>query len=61
MLTVKKYTPSPSKSFMVVIKGPDANAGLNPNLLSMSGVAVPTKDANITTAKSEIETTNDNC
>jgi len=47
---------SPSKSLIVVMNGPDANAGLNPNLFINIGVTVPTKDENITTQKSANET-----
>ena len=57
---VKKYVVRPNRSLIVVINGPDANAGLNPNRLRMSGVTVPTKEENNTTPKSAIETTKDN-
>ena len=40
---------------MVVINGPEANAGLNPRRCKISGVSVPTNDANTTTAKSAKE------
>jgi hypothetical protein len=43
----------------VVIKGPEASAGLNPNRLSTNGVTVPIKDANTTTLNSATETTNE--
>lgn len=52
-----KYTAKPSRSLEVVIKGPEANAGLIPNLFNANGVTVPINEANITTQKSEIETT----
>ncbi len=41
---------------MVVMKGPEASAGLNPSLFSTRGVTVPTKEAKITTLKRAIET-----
>ena len=47
-------------SFVVVIKGPDATAGLIFNWLSTNGVTVPIKDANMTTANKESETVMDN-
>ena len=40
----------------VVIKGPDASAGLNPKRFRINGVIVPIKEANNTTLKSAIET-----
>ena len=40
---------------MVVIKGPDANAGLNPNRFKIKGVIVPTNEEKITTPKRAIE------
>ena len=49
----------PSKSLVVVIKGPDASAGLNPKRFNTRGVTVPTNEANTTTLKSATETTND--
>ena len=42
---------------MVVINGPDASAGLNPNRLSINGVTVPTKEENNTTPNNAMETT----
>jgi hypothetical protein len=45
---------------VVVIKGPDANAGLNPNRFKIKGVIVPTNEEKITTPKRAIDTTNDN-
>ena len=46
----------PSKSLVVVMKGPEARAGLNPNRLIMMGVIVPTKDENKTTQNKAKET-----
>jgi hypothetical protein len=43
---------------VVVINGPEANAGLNPILSSTSGISVPTNEANSTTEKSAKLTTN---
>ena len=36
-----KYIAKPNISIEVVINGPEANAGLNPNLSSIMGVRVP--------------------
>lgn len=47
----------PNKSFVVVINGPEANAGLKPNRFKISGVMVPMKEAKSTTQKSAMETT----
>ena len=47
----------PSKSLVVVMNGPEAKAGLKPNLFKIRGVTVPTKEANITTQKRAIDTT----
>ncbi len=47
-------------SFVVVMKGPLATAGLIFNWFKTSGVIVPIKLANITTAKREMETVMDN-
>ena len=52
-----KYTASPSKSIVVVIKGPDARAGLNPNLSKTSGIMVPKREARITTENKATPTT----
>lgn len=52
-----KYTARPIKSIVVVIKGPDANAGLNPNLSKTSGMSVPNKEANNTTENKATPTT----
>ena len=45
-------------SFVVVINGPDANAGLILNRCSTKGVIVPIKDDNKTTVNKANETTN---
>lgn len=34
---------------VVVINGPEAKAGLNPNLFKISGITVPKSEARITT------------
>lgn len=47
---------SPNKSLVVVIKGPDASAGLKPTLFSNNGVTVPKNDAINTTKNKAIET-----
>ena len=47
-------------SLVVVINGPLATAGLIFNWFNTNGVIVPISEANITTAKSEIETVVDN-
>ena len=47
-------------SFVVVINGPDATAGLIFNWFKTKGVTVPIKDANMTTANKESETVMDN-
>ena len=47
-------------SLVVVIKGPDATAGLIFNWFKTKGVTVPIKDASITTANKESETVMDN-
>jgi hypothetical protein len=57
---VVKYTAKPSKSFAVVIKGPDATAGFILNLSKMIGVIVPIREASITTDNKAIATTSDN-
>ena len=48
---------SPSKSLVVVMNGPDASAGLNPNLFKISGVIVPMNDAKTMTLNNAILTT----
>jgi hypothetical protein len=47
-------------SFVVVIKGPEAKAGLMPSLSNTKGVEVPMKEASITTQTSEMATTEPN-
>ena len=47
----------PIMSLAVVIKGPDAIAGLTPILSSNSGVTVPIKEAKTTTDNKEKQTT----
>ena len=44
-----KYIAKPNISIEVVINGPEANAGLNPNLSSIIGVKVPINEEIITT------------
>ena len=53
-----KYIANPNMSIDVVINGPEANAGLNPNLSSIMGVIVPINDEIITTVNNENETIN---
>ena len=53
---VRKYTVRPSRSLMVVMKGPDATAGLNPNRSRINGVIVPINEAKTTTLNKAIET-----
>ena len=53
-----KYIANPNMSIDVVINGPEANAGLNPNLSSIMGVSVPINDEIITTVNNENETIN---
>ena len=43
-------------SFVVVIKGPEAKAGLNPNLSSKIGVNVPINEEIITTVNNDKDT-----
>ena len=47
-------------SLVVVMKGPEATAGLIFNWFNTKGVTVPIKEANITTANKESETVIDN-
>ena len=47
----------PSKSFVVVINGPEAKAGLKPKRFKINGVMVPIKEAKSTTQKSAMDTT----
>ena len=54
-----KYIANPNMSIDVVINGPEANAGLNPNLSSIIGVRVPINDEIITTVNNENETINE--
>ena len=54
-----KYIANPNMSIDVVINGPEANAGLNPNLSSIMGVSVPINDEIITTVNNENETINE--
>ncbi len=56
---MRKYIPNPNKSFVVVMKGPDAKAGLNPNRLRIRGVIVPMKDAITTTLNKAKDTTSE--
>ena len=51
-----KYIAKAIKSLVVVIKGPDASAGLKFNLSSTIGVIVPSKEDTITIANKETET-----
>ena len=55
-MATTKYTVNPNKSFMVVIKGPDANAGFSFTLFNSIGVIVPIIEESITTPKREIPT-----
>ena len=55
-----KYTASPSKSIVVVMKGPDAKAGLKPILSKTRGMIVPNREARITTENRATPTTNAN-
>ena len=48
------------RSLAVVMKGPEANAGLIPNLSNIKGVKVPIKEAKRTTEKRAIATTKAN-
>ena len=57
ILAVRKYTAIPKMSLAVVIKGPDATAGLIPNLSKIKGVMVPVKEATNTTEINATETT----
>tara|TARA_Y100000746_G_scaffold96406_1_gene82045 strand:+ start:2827 stop:3033 length:207 start_codon:yes stop_codon:yes gene_type:complete len=54
-----KYIAKPNISIEVVINGPEANAGLNPNLSSIIGVKVPINEEIITTVNNENETINE--
>lgn len=54
---ILKYTAKPNKSLKVVINGPEAKAGLIPNLSKTKGVIVPITEASITTKNKAIETT----
>ena len=53
-----KYIARAIKSLVVVIKGPEANAGLKFNLFKIIGVIVPNKDETITIEKREKDTMN---
>ena len=45
---------------VVVMKGPEASAGLNPILCKIKGITVPSKEASNTTENSAVLTTNAN-
>jgi len=48
------------RSIVVVIKGPEAKAGLNPILSSINGTIVPSREASITTENNAVLTTKAN-
>ena len=56
IIATKKQIARAIRSFVVVIKGPEARAGLNFNLFKIIGVIVPKIDETKTIENRDIET-----